>query len=208
MASNETIQNLATLLGALKDFNEPRREAEAFASRALIELNSAKELAKYRYDLDLKEKKRGTATLMGAFGGSDVVQGSEMVKSRKKGKAGSEALARAGANEYEVSSYGGVYGMPIDPQQADANFGANSALNAIDIAMKEVSVLLEKDPKPGDPVYDQIKSIYTNNYELVSEISNQKKHLNNKNLNRLNTIISPNSRLSALQIYFDSYEGE
>ena len=39
MASNETIQNLATLLGALKDFNQPRREIESYAKKALIDFD-------------------------------------------------------------------------------------------------------------------------------------------------------------------------
>tara|TARA_R110000803_G_scaffold11628_5_gene34636 strand:+ start:292 stop:918 length:627 start_codon:yes stop_codon:yes gene_type:complete len=208
MASNETIQNLATLLGALKDFNQPRREAEAFASRALIELNSAKELAKYRYDLDVEEKNRGKATLMGAFGGASVIQGPAMVEAGKKAKKGSEALTRAGENQYDINRHGGVLGVPVNRQRTDANVGAKNALSSIEQSMQSVSALLERDPKPGDPVYDQIKSIYTDNYELVSEVSAQRKHLSSKNLNRLNTILSSNSQLSALQIYFDSYEGE
>ena len=44
MASNETIQNLATLLGALKDFNQPRREIEQYAAKSLIDFNMKKNL--------------------------------------------------------------------------------------------------------------------------------------------------------------------
>ena len=42
MASNETIKNLATLLGALKDYNQPRRELESYAKKALIDFDIQK----------------------------------------------------------------------------------------------------------------------------------------------------------------------
>jgi len=48
MASNETIQNLATLLGALKDYNAPRREMENYAKKALIDFNLQKKLMDYK----------------------------------------------------------------------------------------------------------------------------------------------------------------
>ena len=44
MASNETIKNLSTLLGALRDFNEPRREIESYAKKALIDFDIQKKL--------------------------------------------------------------------------------------------------------------------------------------------------------------------
>ena len=48
MASNETIQNLATLLGALRDYNAPRREMENYAKKALIDFNLQKKLMDYK----------------------------------------------------------------------------------------------------------------------------------------------------------------
>ena len=48
MASNETIENLATLLGALKDYNAPRREMENYAKKALIDFNLQKKLMDYK----------------------------------------------------------------------------------------------------------------------------------------------------------------
>lgn len=48
MASNETIQNLATLLAALKDYNAPRREMENYAKKALIDFNLQKKLMDYK----------------------------------------------------------------------------------------------------------------------------------------------------------------
>lgn len=57
MASNETIQNLATLLSALRGFNQPRREMEMYAQKAMIDLSTRKELAQLEYDrLDKKEQ--------------------------------------------------------------------------------------------------------------------------------------------------------
>ena len=53
MASNETIKNLSTLLGALRDFNEPRREIESYAKKALIDFNMQKKLL----DLELEKTK-------------------------------------------------------------------------------------------------------------------------------------------------------
>ena len=50
MASNETIQSLATLLGALRGFNEPRKEMEMYAKKALIDFDIQKKL------LDLKKE--------------------------------------------------------------------------------------------------------------------------------------------------------
>ena len=44
MASNETIKNLSTLLGALRDFNAPRREIESYAKKALIDFDIQKKL--------------------------------------------------------------------------------------------------------------------------------------------------------------------
>ena len=54
MASNETIKNLSTLLGALRDFNEPRREIESYAKKALIDFNMQKKLL----DLELQKTKQ------------------------------------------------------------------------------------------------------------------------------------------------------
>ena len=50
MASNEAIQNLATLLGALKDYNQPRREMEQYAAKALIDFNMKKNLIQLERD--------------------------------------------------------------------------------------------------------------------------------------------------------------
>lgn len=54
MASNETIQNLTTLLGALRDFNKPRREIESYAKKRLIDFNMEKKLL----DLELERTKQ------------------------------------------------------------------------------------------------------------------------------------------------------
>jgi|DEB0MinimDraft_4_1074332.scaffolds.fasta_scaffold01335_2 hypothetical protein len=48
MASNETIKNLSTLLGALRDFNQPQRELDAYAKKRLIDMNIESELAEIR----------------------------------------------------------------------------------------------------------------------------------------------------------------
>lgn len=53
MASNETIKNLATLLGALRDYNQPRREIESYAKKALIDFDMQKKLL----DLELERTK-------------------------------------------------------------------------------------------------------------------------------------------------------
>lgn len=59
MASNETIQNLATLLGALRDFNQPRREIESYAKKAMIDFNMQKKLL----DLELERTKEDEEVL-------------------------------------------------------------------------------------------------------------------------------------------------
>lgn len=56
MASNEAIQNLATLLGALKDFNEPRREMEQYTKKALLNFKLEKDMALYKYNLNEAEE--------------------------------------------------------------------------------------------------------------------------------------------------------
>lgn len=59
MASNETIQNLSTLLGALREFNQPRREIESYAKKALIDFNMQKKLL----DLELQRTKEDEEVL-------------------------------------------------------------------------------------------------------------------------------------------------
>jgi len=59
MASNETIQNLSTLLGALREFNQPRREIESYAKKALIDFNMQKKLL----DLELERTKEDEEVL-------------------------------------------------------------------------------------------------------------------------------------------------
>lgn len=59
MASNETIQNLATLLGALREFNQPRREIESYAKKALIDFNMQKKLL----DLEIERTKEDEEVL-------------------------------------------------------------------------------------------------------------------------------------------------
>jgi len=53
MASNETIESLATLLQALRGFNEPKREMEMYAKKRLIDFNMEKKLL----DLELERTK-------------------------------------------------------------------------------------------------------------------------------------------------------
>lgn len=57
MASNETIQSLATLLQALRGFNEPKREMEMYAKKSMLQLQNEKELAEYKYNLENQEFK-------------------------------------------------------------------------------------------------------------------------------------------------------
>lgn len=52
MASNETIQSLATLLQALRGFNEPRREMEMYAKKSMLQLENEKSLAEFKYGLE------------------------------------------------------------------------------------------------------------------------------------------------------------
>lgn len=52
MASNEAIQNLATLLSALKDYNQPRREMEQYAAKSLIDFNMKKNLIELERDVE------------------------------------------------------------------------------------------------------------------------------------------------------------
>ena len=52
MASNETIQSLATLLQALRGFNEPRREMEMYAKKSMLQLENEKSLAEFKYNLE------------------------------------------------------------------------------------------------------------------------------------------------------------
>lgn len=52
MASNETIQSLATLLQALRGFNEPRREMEMYAKKSMLQLQNEKSLAEFKYNLE------------------------------------------------------------------------------------------------------------------------------------------------------------
>lgn len=58
MASNETIQNLATLLGALREFNQPRRELESYAKKALIDFDIQKKLLGLQRQEDEFKKKQ------------------------------------------------------------------------------------------------------------------------------------------------------
>ena len=52
MASNETIQSLATLLQALRGFNEPRREMKMYAKKSMLQLENEKSLAEFKYGLE------------------------------------------------------------------------------------------------------------------------------------------------------------
>ena len=67
MASNETIQSLATLLQALRGFNEPRREMEMYAKKSMLQLENEKSLAEFKYNIEkekVKDKMEGTDTLL------------------------------------------------------------------------------------------------------------------------------------------------
>lgn len=74
MASNETIQSLATLLGALRGFNEPRREMEMYAKKALIDFDIQKKLLDLKRGEDdyLKEE---AATKTGLTESFNILQG-------------------------------------------------------------------------------------------------------------------------------------
>jgi len=80
MASNEAIQNLATLLGALKDYNQPRREMEQYAAKALIDFNMKKNLIELERDKEYGEtsKINQIAAAQASIGGDDYVPYSEV----------------------------------------------------------------------------------------------------------------------------------
>lgn len=67
MASNETIQSLATLLQALRGFNEPRREMEMYAKKSMLQLQNEKELAEFKYNLEKKDFENEYLTDVGAI---------------------------------------------------------------------------------------------------------------------------------------------
>ena len=74
MASNETIKNLSTLLGALRDFNEPRRELESYAKKALIDFDIQKKLLGIQRQED--EFKKNQAVMdAGLLESQNILQG-------------------------------------------------------------------------------------------------------------------------------------
>ena len=58
MASEETIQSLANLLNALQSFNQPEREAELYAKKALIDFDIQKKLIGLQMQEDEFNKKQ------------------------------------------------------------------------------------------------------------------------------------------------------
>lgn len=86
MASNEAIQNLATLLGALKDYNQPRREMEQYAAKALIDFNMRKNLIELEQEEEYGEtsKINQIAAAQASISGDDYVPYSEVKEDIEK----------------------------------------------------------------------------------------------------------------------------
>jgi len=110
MASNETIQNLATLLSALRGFNQPRREMEMYAKKAMIDFNMQKKL------MDLKSAEESASDE--AIG---LTQAAEYMAQKKLGQTTSPASVQPSIEKVkdvseitpkEVIERTSYYGMP------------------------------------------------------------------------------------------------
>jgi len=119
MASNEAIQNLATLLGALKDYNQPRREMEQYAAKALIDFNMKKNLIELERDKEYGEtsKINQIAAAQASIGGDDYVPYSEVKEDIESVttslQSGVLGKMRSGAKPKDYTSLDYVQLLPV-----------------------------------------------------------------------------------------------
>ncbi len=104
MASNETIKNLSTLLGALREFNAPQREIDAYAKKRLIDMNIEAELAEIRQaetqaEIDKMLAKKGIAL------------GQDILAQQATGEATDVRTALSAAEKQRAKDVGQVIGL-------------------------------------------------------------------------------------------------
>jgi hypothetical protein len=173
MASNETIKNLSTLLGALRDFNQPQREIEAYAKKRLIDMNIEAELAEIR-------KAEQEAEIEKMLTKKGIALGQDILAQQALGEAPDVVTTIGKAEEQRAKGLGQVVGLypMVQLRKAMKRGGKDLEAGVKELSESVVSV-------HGPAVNQYYAGTAGKSPETVKEFTMYKKYLDTMEKDRL-----------------------
>ena len=173
MASNETIKNLSTLLGALRDFNQPQRELDEYAKKRLIDMNIESELAEIKKaeqqaEIDKMLTKKGLAL------------GQDILAQQALGEAPTAYEAISDADKERSKDLGQVVGIaPLVQVRKAMKRGGKDLENVVkDLSSSVINV-------HGQAVNQYYSGTAGKSPETVKEFTMYKQYLDTLDYNKL-----------------------
>jgi hypothetical protein len=194
MASNETIKNLSTLLGALRDFNQPQREIDAYAKKRLIDMNIESELAEIRKaeqqaEIDKMLTKKGLAL------------GQDILAQQALGEAPTAFEAMSEADKKRSKDLGQVMGVaPLVAVRKKMRKSGKDLENVItDLSSSVINV-------HGAAVNQYYSGTAGKSPETVKEFTMYKQYLDSLDVDRLSG--AGKNKYNSLYSYINEYIAE
>lgn len=174
MASNETLANLATLLGALQEYNRPERETQMYAKKAMIDMVTQANLAKYKYDLAKAESEdaRKLQLFIGQSGVEATLETGEEAKGFRKtsGKieSSSNLLEEVLDSDREVYGQAGLMGGTASKSTVIKGRGEN-VLDNLYTLNTELPLIVQGTANPSATSIEELLAPYQDTFDMIEE---------------------------------------
>jgi len=175
MASNETLANLATLLGALQEYNRPERETQMYAKKAMIDMVTQANLAKYKYDLAKAESEdaRKLQLFIGQAGVESTLETAEETKGFRKTSTkiekSSDLLEEVLESDREVYAKPGMLGgSAISKSNVIKGRGENVLDNLYNLNA-ELPSIVQATASPAAKSIAELLAPYQDTFDMIEE---------------------------------------
>ena len=175
MATNETLANLATLLSALQEYNRPERETQMYAKKAMIDMVTQANLAKYQYDLAKEESEE--ARQLQLFRGESLVEsaletGNEAEEFRKistKLDKSSELLEEVILSDKEVYGTAGMAGGFATTKSQVEKVRGENVLDNLYSLNSELPSIVEGTANPAAKTIPELLAPFQDTFDMIEE---------------------------------------
>lgn len=178
MASNETLANLATLLSALQEYNRPERETQMYAKKAMIDMVTQANLAKYKYDLAKAESEdaRKLQLFIGQAGVTSALETAEETKgfrkTSKKLEKSTDLLESAIEDKSilptALQKTLQVKGYKATKEQASMSRGGNVLDNLYNLNA-ELPGIVQGTANPAAKTVEELLAPYQDTFDMIEE---------------------------------------
>jgi hypothetical protein len=178
MASNETLTNLATLLGALQEYNRPERETQMYAKKAMIDMVTQANLSKYKYDLAKAESEdaRKLQLFIGQAGVKSTLETAEETKGFRKTSKKLEKstdLLEGAVEDKSILPIGlkktlEVKGYRATKEQASMARGENVLDNLYNLNA-ELPSIVQATASPAAKTVEELLAPYQDTFDMIEE---------------------------------------